>query len=751
MTGKRMAGWVDEWMGGWVEAWMAARGKHCAPPTPAGAAIHRLILALPLPSIPTSILPLIALVVAFALASGSSARGAGRVRETLDLALEPPQARTNGPMLTQVQFTWTGRGLLEGKLEIELRAGQELLTTCVTPDLALTTGTVRFAMLLPSVGFQLYGSELDVIARFHTRRRTFRFPATTWRVPAASQRGCAVCVCLGRRGWSDVTSAAARSLHLERFRPKPAKGAQPRDGLATVNRHTLPDEMPAQAIAYCAFDIVLLMGSGLSELSGQQLEALATWVRGGGSLCVVPGGGLQARHAEFLNALAGRPAFRVGEAGRVEALAPDAEGIYLFRAGLGRLVVAPPPETAEDVETDAWRRAAAFLWKIRREQLASVLGPTRAWNPELQKFDAAVLEQMQAYGQIEGDSKPPFVLYPQATYGTGNLLEHLMPQRVRVLPFGVMVLILIVFTVCVGPLDYLVLGRLRLHKLTWVVFPLTAVAFTWFTVRLAEHYIGLESYRRAVVFVDLDERWEPIRHSRYELIFSAGRRDEAFEIRKALFYTMGRGEAVNQGRYYPGGYPGPQPRVQGEIEPIHYAGRLPGHYVVAQRIRRWTPYLNRTFSFEPPDHPLELDEEAQRLPVRSREDIEAIARRALRGAPRRRAAYILHGQTSHTVAGSSDFAMLTAPTYSYGVEAQSFLTTASARPQVGFFAVVSQVSPSGAPDFEGLTILDPTDDSQWLLVIVEQHGDDIYVYRRLFIITPTETAGAPRDGIREKR
>jgi len=146
-----MAGWVDEWTSGWVEAWMAARGKHCAPPTPAGAAIHRLILALPLPSIPTSVLPLIALVVAFALASGSSARGAVRARETLDLALEPPQARTNGPMLTQVQFTWTGRGLLEGKLEIELRAGQELLTTYVTPDLALTTGTVRFAMLLPSV------------------------------------------------------------------------------------------------------------------------------------------------------------------------------------------------------------------------------------------------------------------------------------------------------------------------------------------------------------------------------------------------------------------------------------------------------------------------------------------------------------------------------------------------------------------------------------------------------------------------
>jgi len=321
---------------------------------------------------------------------------------------------------------------------------------------------------------------------------------------------------------------------------------------------------------------------------------------------------------------------------------------------------------------------------------------------------------------------------------------------VRVLPFGVMVLILIVFTVCVGPLDYLLLGRLRLRKLTWVVFPLTAVAFTWFTVRLAEHYIGLESYRRAVVFVDLDERWEPIRQSRYELIFSAGSRDEAFEIRNALFYTMGRGEAVNQGGYYPGSYPAPHPRVQGEIEPIHYAGRLPGQYVVAQRIRRWTPYLNRTFSFEPPDHLLELDEEIPRLPARSREDIEAIARRMFHGTPHRRAAYILHGQTSHPVAGSADFAMLMDPTYSYGVEAQSFLTTACVRPQVGFFAVVSQVSPSGAPDFEGLTILDPTDESQWLLVIVEQHGDDIYVYRRLFI-TPTATAGAPRDGTREKR
>jgi len=48
------------------------------------------------------------------------------------------------------------------------------------------------------------------------------------------------------------------------------------------------------------------------------------------------------------------------------------------------------------------------------------------------------------------------------------------------------------------------------------------------------------------------------------------------------------------------------------------------------------------------------------------------------------------------------------------------------------FALVSQVSPTGGPDFEDLSVLDPTDGGQWLLVAVSGSGTDYVVQRRLY-------------------
>jgi len=45
---------------------------------------------------------------------------------------------------------------------------------------------------------------------------------------------------------------------------------------------------------------------------------------------------------------------------------------------------------------------------------------------------------------------------------------------------------------------------------------------------------------------------------------------------------------------------------------------------------------------------------------------------------------------------------------------------------------VSQISPTGAANWEDLSLLDPTDPNQALLVVVAQVGDDFFIYRRLY-------------------
>jgi hypothetical protein len=48
------------------------------------------------------------------------------------------------------------------------------------------------------------------------------------------------------------------------------------------------------------------------------------------------------------------------------------------------------------------------------------------------------------------------------------------------------------------------------------------------------------------------------------------------------------------------------------------------------------------------------------------------------------------------------------------------------------FTIVSQISPTGADNFEDLTVLDTTDPRQWLVVVVVREGEDYLIYRRLY-------------------
>jgi hypothetical protein len=55
---------------------------------------------------------------------------------------------------------------------------------------------------------------------------------------------------------------------------------------------------------------------------------------------------------------------------------------------------------------------------------------------------------------------------------------------------------------------------------------------------------------------------------------------------------------------------------------------------------------------------------------------------------------------------------------------------------MGFFSVVSRISPTGSGNFEDLSLLDQTDSQQWLLMAVTRVGADYVVYRRMYYGVP---------------
>jgi hypothetical protein len=62
-----------------------------------------------------------------------------------------------------------------------------------------------------------------------------------------------------------------------------------------------------------------------------------------------------------------------------------------------------------------------------------------------------------------------------------------------------------------------------------------------------------------------------------------------------------------------------------------------------------------------------------------------------------------------------------------------FLTDICVRKPSTLFEVVSQIAPHGGSNFEDLTLLDGTDDSQSLLVVVVPDPDGLRIFRRLYL------------------
>ena len=174
------------------------------------------------------------------------------------------------------------------------------------------------------------------------------------------------------------------------------------------------------------------------------------------------------------------------------------------------------------------------------------------------------------------------------------------------------------------------------------------------------------------------------------------------------------------------------------VGPPEIVGRIPSRYAVTQDVPQWTPQLNRLLVLGSEPSPLEFDWNSV-----TDNELTTVAGRQRLGQ-RLKAAVgrdcdlrIYHGNEISVMQRGqygeiqiSPGIQPVGPTGSENID--FFLQDASVRMQGGLFGVVSQISPSGGDNFEDLALLDPSDDSQHLLVVAFRNGDEIYVYRRLY-------------------
>lgn len=711
---------------------------------------------------------LIVAATVFVVASGCTSLAFAKGEfVTAELAASSPPVRSGAPITVVWKINSQSTAVLPGRLELTVRDGTERMARLIGDDVVLAPGEQIQRMVLPPLNVENAYGAVEMHLRFVGADRTIDLGGQhPLRLPGPWQRQFVVAV---SDPWESNLNPERQAL-LQQFRFEKYNVDSTDHTITTLPSHVRPDELPADPLGYCGYDLVLLMYEGFAELKEAQCQALLQWVDAGGSVCVVPGRStpLKNHHLKFLSELTpGAPpdAYQLDPTGRLALPDDDASNapqkLLLARRGLGRVaVVRDERGLLAESSPGELRRMLAFLWRLRRDRVPDFMATGR-WNagpkPDLPENDDDAAQadwsrqRQQAIDEMRRMRPRDFQLSPIALQTGDQLLTQLMPRNLRVVPLKLIGLILFVYVLAIGPGDYLLLGALRRRRYTWFLFPAVTVGFAMGTVWLSNWYMRITDNRRGVSFLDVGDDGRIARRNRFEVLFEGTQGTVATQVTRGLLTAMNhqRFSAETAWQYNQAAQRGMADQFQMVAVP-DYAGRVPARYQVTQYLPQWTPQLNRLLTLSTDEQNVDFDWSSL-AGLRVSDGVSPVTAEASRTIVEKvrtafgpqAAIFIAQGQALHTLAGTTllhqrvDPRMYDQPypqpVYGPASQLSTFLQDVCAPwMQGGLFNVVSQISPTGGKDFEDLALLDPSDGRQWVLIVVVEQADELIVYRKLY-------------------
>ena len=194
-----------------------------------------------------------------------------------------------------------------------------------------------------------------------------------------------------------------------------------------------------------------------------------------------------------------------------------------MRPGLGRtgIVKAECLEEKDFFKSDKWRTMLAQLWNVREKYIKSLV-KKHIWD-----FSENERSNFKNFHGLHG----AFSLNDIGRYRSfsikGGIKKHIhpyLPKRFSFIPLWVLTLLLFSFIVLIGPAEYVILGKLKLRRFTWISFPITCVAFAILLVVLADSYMGRRHHISMINVIDVGRDNKILRQIEYEIIFSRQQR-----------------------------------------------------------------------------------------------------------------------------------------------------------------------------------------------------------------------------------
>jgi len=538
-------------------------------------------------------------------------------------------------------------------------------------------------------------------------------------------------------------------------------------------------DMPVDPLSYCAFDLVLLSDGALARLNEDQLTGLQKWVRAGGSVCILPDAPMKPMHLEWLRKLfehGSENAANLTLASDGTLLVVDAQPdqSLLSHYGLGRAVLLPAVDNLQDkLEKPTLGRIVAFLWKVRLDQ--------PVWQGELwtsltllemlkqQGVDAQVDERgvyvtdtaqsriLGFFGASEVDGRYYISAEQlQSVWGVNDRIRPraepllsiaataLLPTDVEMVPTWVIGLILTGYVFAIGPVDYLLLGWLRLRKYTWVLFPIVTAFFTGLTVVIANAYMGSEDTGGQLIITDLVDDGLPARQSTLETLYYSAQTVARTDRKSALVVRAESSTARDPNAQF-GRAPAQQTRV-----PLNYSGHFPQNYTISHQVQQWSPVSLRSLTLEPENVQVPSIDWSDVSLVTTPEGNAKLALQLNRYAAEKQRkchAAIYHKGGVTSVVGSirnlidrheQHHPWQNQYQYVHSRDAMinqllEYIPTMNTSSE-NIFRIVCQIAPHGAGSLEDLAFLDASDPKQWALFVVEEEKSDFHVFRKLYVV-----------------
>ncbi len=530
------------------------------------------------------------------------------------------------------------------------------------------------------------------------------------------------------------------ALRLEKLAPLTEKPTTT-SGRVTATTSVQVENVIPSPFFFMVCDIAVIGGDTLELMSSDALDALAVWIKGGGSALLGPLSPSPSRKVlDFIGVLAKTDPAAKG----FPALAPDGKVDFpkdgdgakrvLLRPALGRAaVLAPGPSPAgNDFKSLWWRKISAFLWKVRAECAGRVVEEGR-WLD--QKTIEDIKKEQDEYG---GTADVDFT-----SLSTGLLsipdetdISYFLPAKFVAVPKGPLFFILALFVLVIGPGEYFILGKLKRRKWTWITFPLTCLLFTYATLKYTRSKLKTPVHVGRLVVLDMSAENEIVRCETIRVPLASGTHIERWRMK----HTMVTPETLASDSIPRWNLGFGVSSSSSEAPPVEFQGTLFSNYDIAFQIQQWLPLMvcSTSFQAEPDDIP---HWQFPETPPKNNEEVNAFSNDIKANLPQNAIVrYVMvftkdGGVLRNTASARyarycrGEFALKGQITDRFEDEATGVSTRFS------IFSIVSALSPS-ALDFLGnaLRAADATDPDETVAVVVlyDKAKRESKIYRRIY-------------------